>query len=942
MHLERTEPQFGQGNCLSFSLTVEAVIPAVEADSAARAWSFTSSGCGLNASAPRVDSTTNPWTPDDVFCESSDGQWSRTSCWICFGQLMTPPQGIDTGDWTVTLGDLTNPSAWGPYVNVPLEVSITDWGDASHLVVTATATKRDARWWFNSANDWGFDPVWGGTSASTTITVPRRSGPPPSDDVIEVNIGEVDDLPVTSTYNQQRVQILRSQLLANDACPVGTDCADPYQWPIQIVGDDARRCSFAGLTSTSMLETAQGVVGCDGLNEVLDPPDPDDPPSALYWPELWAVGDDTFSYRTYGGDATVTIRFTDQPPSGVTPVTSVDLGHTLNEAEFPRTDSAWFCTDYIPWWQGGGCDSGYWQYTFTRDDTSITDVLYHSGVVSLPTPTDADGDYAGRVLVNAAANADVEGGVGVRSDMMASTLSITPVQGFVLSTTDIDTGDGGDIFAQDSVCLNWETRQRIIWWTPITWQTYRVCTQWQPEDVTIANLLGSGVRVFGGTCEASTSVVLRSLPLYSLTRYIPVSGQTECVPADAFACPATLDVDAVCYSARRLIDQPSEAVVPYIACDDRYFHFLDDQAGAEAAGHTVDDYCTASTVTVHLGGPRIETNLAASHVTATEGSPLSFEVQLGEAAPTDVVVDYTVTPVTATAGIDYLIPLGQVTIPAGDTTATIQIATVQDNIHELDETLVVDITTVVGASLGTLVQATGTITNDDPLPQVTIGDVSVSEDASVALNPPFDIDGDGIPDTEYVYGETLRFTVTLVGESDRPITVAYDTETTAGTATSVNYCQQHPGTVAEDYRPESGTLTFSPGDTSETFTVTLCPDDQYEGNETLIVTLSSPTNATLGTASATGTIVDNDVPAAHPSPAVRTPPRPRLGTRPAPRQHPLDRLWRPDRVRDAALEEARSRLRRRPTSAPRCRRARCWRPRGRCGGWAGSASATTR
>ena len=191
----------GFGDCLSFSLTVEAVIPAVEADSATRPWSFKSDDCGLNASAPRVESTTNPWTPDDTSCESSGGEWSRSYCFSC---STTAPTN-DPGEWAVTLGDLTNPSAYGPYVDVPLEVSITDWGDASHLVVTATATKRDARWWFNSANDWGYDPVWG-TSASTSIIVPRRSGPPPSDDVIEANVADVAALPNTVRYNNARTR----------------------------------------------------------------------------------------------------------------------------------------------------------------------------------------------------------------------------------------------------------------------------------------------------------------------------------------------------------------------------------------------------------------------------------------------------------------------------------------------------------------------------------------------------------------------------------------------------------------------------------------------------------------------------------------------------------------------------------------------------------------
>ena len=796
------------GDCLKFSLSVEAVVPEVE-DTTNR-WSYKVSGCGHNESADR-----QAWEEDDRNCNSTDGQWIDTTgvCFVCSPQAQ--PTGIDTGDWTVILGDLTQPSGsiYGtPYVDVPLEVDVTDWGDVTHLQIRVQAVAHRLQ---NSYDDRLFadfaldrTPCSRCNFSSRTVVVPRRSGPAPSDDVIEVNIGEVDDLPITRRYwrgayrrnNQQRVQILRSQLLANDACPVGTDCTDPYQWPMQIVGDDARRCNLAGLASTSMIETSQGVVGCDELNEVLDPPDPNDPPSALYWPHLWAVGEDKFSYRTYGGDATVTIRFTDEIPSGVTPVTSVDAGHTFQEALFARTDSDYVCIRRGYW---GGCDEWQWQYTYTRDDTSIIDVLYHSGVVSLPTPTDADGDYAGTRLAPSAANADVEGRYSIRVDMLSGRAAGTD---FYTEIYDAATGDGSTLGRSCVAAATYYpycsryTSRTLGGMYCITTDFYGGCRLWESLDDARARRLGY-VETDRQSCEARTGVTTQANYSYGLNRYIPIAGQTECAPVDVFACDTDLAARAVCYSAERLADQPAELTVPYIACDDRYLHFLDDQADAEAAGHTVDDYCTPGTVTVHLGGPRIETNLAASQATAIEGSPLSFEVQLGEAALADVVVDYTVASVTATAGVDYLIPPGQVTIPAGDTTATIQIATVQDDVHELDETLVLDITAVAGASLGTLIQATGTIVNDDPLPELTVGDASVVEDASVPLNPPFDVDGDGIPDTEYVYGESLRFTVTLTGESDRPITVDYDTEATPGTATSVAYCQHHPGSRSRGLPP---------------------------------------------------------------------------------------------------------------------------------------------
>jgi uncharacterized repeat protein (TIGR01451 family) len=80
------------------------------------------------------------------------------------------------------------------------------------------------------------------------------------------------------------------------------------------------------------------------------------------------------------------------------------------------------------------------------------------------------------------------------------------------------------------------------------------------------------------------------------------------------------------------------------------------------------------------------------------------------------------------------------------------------------------------------------------------------------------------------------------------LTVTIDYATADGTAIA-----------GSDYTATSGTLTFTPTDTEETFTVTILDDDIYEGDETFTITLSNPSNATLGTpSSAVVTITDDD------------------------------------------------------------------------------------
>ena len=90
-------------------------------------------------------------------------------------------------------------------------------------------------------------------------------------------------------------------------------------------------------------------------------------------------------------------------------------------------------------------------------------------------------------------------------------------------------------------------------------------------------------------------------------------------------------------------------------------------------------------------------------------------------------------------------------------------------------------------------------------------------------------------------------TVDLSAASSKNVTVDY---AVTGTATG-------SGT---DYTLANGTLTISAGSTSGTITIGSIVDDSLdEASETVIVTLSSPSNATLGSDDAhTYTITDND------------------------------------------------------------------------------------
>lgn len=89
------------------------------------------------------------------------------------------------------------------------------------------------------------------------------------------------------------------------------------------------------------------------------------------------------------------------------------------------------------------------------------------------------------------------------------------------------------------------------------------------------------------------------------------------------------------------------------------------------------------------------------------------------------------------------------------------------------------------------------------------------------------------------------FIVTLSQPSSSAVTVHYAT---------------HGGTAAEggDFAAASGTLTFAAGETSKAIKVAVLGDAFHEAAETLSVSLSLASGATIGRGTAIGTILDND------------------------------------------------------------------------------------
>ena len=277
------------------------------------------------------------------------------------------------------------------------------------------------------------------------------------------------------------------------------------------------------------------------------------------------------------------------------------------------------------------------------------------------------------------------------------------------------------------------------------------------------------------------------------------------------------------------------------------------------AGVTI---ATASAIGTITGDDGVAVSVADA--AATEGSAVTFKATLSAAVSSNVVLgwstgdDDTAGARQATAGTDYTaVSNGSVTIAANSTEATFTVQTTQDTATEGDETFKVTITGTTlpaGVAIGTA-SAVGTITGDDGV-TVAVTDAAATEGSAV----------------------TFKATLSSAVSSDVVLGWSTGNDDTAGA---------RQATAGTDYTAvPNGSVTISAGRTEERFPVSTTADTTIEGDETFKVTIAGttlPDGVTIGTASAIGTIVDDDPPPPDPPPPSPPPPSP-----PPPSQPPPD------------------------------------------------------
>ncbi len=291
-----------------------------------------------------------------------------------------------------------------------------------------------------------------------------------------------------------------------------------------------------------------------------------------------------------------------------------------------------------------------------------------------------------------------------------------------------------------------------------------------------------------------------------------------------FAAPATAPTAATLETQTFTVPINGDVVSE---ADETFFVGLSGETG----GAMVSRRFGVGTIVNDDPGPTIS---IASPAAITEGqggrTPLSFVVTLSGASAAPINVDFATRDATATAGGspdgDYLARNGTITFAPGETTKTIDVGINGDLRDEPNETFHVDLSNAVGATIGTAA-ATGTITDDDATPTLSVAGPN--------------------PQLEGAAGSTgtAAFVVTLSAASNQPVTVGF--ATADGTATA-----------GGDYAAQSGTVTFAPGETTRVVNVTYNGDNAEEPNESFSLGLANAQGATIGTASSTATILNDD------------------------------------------------------------------------------------
>lgn len=226
--------------------------------------------------------------------------------------------------------------------------------------------------------------------------------------------------------------------------------------------------------------------------------------------------------------------------------------------------------------------------------------------------------------------------------------------------------------------------------------------------------------------------------------------------------------------------------------------------------------------------PLVTFNIA-SQSSINETGSLTITVDLNFPLGVDVSIPFSINAIsTATNPSDYNISTSPVVIPAGNTTTAITLTIAEDAIDEINETVVIEMGTPTNAEQGSITTHTATITDDDPLPSVSFtntSQASINESGSITV------------------------TVELSSLSAFDVNIPFVINASSTATTDI------------DYTISSSPIVITAGSSSADITISITTDTDIEGDESVIINMETPTNASQGSITThTATITDDDFP----------------------------------------------------------------------------------
>jgi hypothetical protein len=226
-----------------------------------------------------------------------------------------------------------------------------------------------------------------------------------------------------------------------------------------------------------------------------------------------------------------------------------------------------------------------------------------------------------------------------------------------------------------------------------------------------------------------------------------------------------------------------------------------------------------------------EIRIADAVAAEKAGGSVAFTVNLNSPQSGPVRVTFNTVDGTAKAGTDYVARSGVLTFAPGETSRTILVELVEDQAREASEQFGIVLSDAVGAALATA-NAVGTIHDGDPAPVLSVSNPLADEASGQAV---------------FVLG------------LDRPSATSVTLDFTLLGSTAV------PG---GDFLPQSGSVTFAPGETTKTVTVDLIDDGLPEVDESFQLAVANLAGATLAAGGGVATVA-GDRPAPAVSPTLR-------------------------------------------------------------------------